>query len=238
MAGVEGLLPRGKAPEPIAAAPRDVLGVHDLALALDVLSVEPGGDEELGESVERAFQVRGVDVEEVARVGERGCGVAGAAVLGDKTVVLAGVRILLGAEKQHVLEKVREPRARIRIVGAPHVDVERCRGLVGAGVGDDERHEPVVEHDRAIVPGVGGAALDLGAVRRRGTGQQQDERRREGAASSDSHAGGPLRRSPAPCRRDTSATRGRRHRSGPRHPRYRYAPRARALRRAARRPPP
>ena len=287
MAGIEGLLPCSQAPEPVVAPPRDVLGVHHMALAIDVLGIEPGRDEELGEPVERAFEMRGVDIEEIVRMGERGRGIGGAAVLGDETVVLAGVRILPGAEKQHVFEEVREARARFRIVGAPHVDVERRRGLVGVRIGDEERFESVVEQERTVVPGVGGAALDLGAVRRRGCGhgrrrgEQDGERRREEvkeeAASHDpragagfrpqgrsgsrygqggqgraalagaaptcalshaAHGGGPLRRLPAPCRRDTSGNRGRCRRPGSRRPRCRYAPRARAPRREARRPPP
>ena len=67
---VEGLPPGGKAAKPVAAPPRDVLRVHDLTLALDVFAVEPRGDEELGEAVERAFEVRGVDIEEIGGMGE------------------------------------------------------------------------------------------------------------------------------------------------------------------------
>ena len=64
----KSLLPCGETAAPVASAPRDVLGMHDLSLALDVFAVEPRGNEELGEPVERTFEVRGVDVEEVARV--------------------------------------------------------------------------------------------------------------------------------------------------------------------------
>ena len=123
----------------------------------------------------------GVDLEEIDGVVERGRGVAGAAVLVDEAVVLAGVRVLVGAEKQHVLEEVREARTIVRVAGAPHVDVERRRGLVGVRVGDEERFEPVVEGDRTVVAGVGGAALDLPRVHRRG-GEQCGARRREEAA--------------------------------------------------------
>ena len=188
MTRIESLLPCGVPAHPVAAQPRDELRVHDLSLALDVLAVEAGGDEELGEAVERAFEVRGVDVEEVARVGERRRGVAGAAVLGEKAAVLPGVRILLGAEKQHVLHEVREPRPRVRIVAATHVDVERRRGLVRVGVGDDQGLEPVVEHDGVIVPGVGGAAFDPGAVRGHDARHKQDECRYAGTRRHDLHA--------------------------------------------------
>ena len=199
MARVEGLPPGGEASKPIIAQPRHVLGVHDLAFALDVLPVEPRGDEELGEAVERAFEMGGVDVEEVARVGEGRSGVARAAVLGDETAVLARVRILPGTEKEHVLEKVRESRALVRIVGAAHVDVERGRRLVGVRIGHDQGFESVVEHERAVGPGIGGTALDLdptgvgrcvavpGAVRRRGNCEQEDEHPCGRAASSESH---------------------------------------------------
>ena len=179
VARVEGLPPRGEAAEPIRAAPRHVLRVHHLAFALDVLAVELRGDEELREAVKRAFEVVGVDVEEVVRAGEGRGGVAGAAVLGDESAVLAGVRVLLGTEKEHVLEKVREPRAFVRIVGAADVDAERCRRLVGVGIGDDQSLEPVGERERAVFPGVGGAALDLDVVRRRGTREEQNESRHQ-----------------------------------------------------------
>ena len=161
MSGIEGLPPRGQAAEPVVAAARDELGVHHLALALDVLAVEARGDEELGEPVERAFEVRGVDVEEKVRVSKRRGGVAGAAVLGEKAVMFAGVRILPGAEKQHVFEKVREARAIVRVVAAAHVDVDCRRRLVGVRIGDHQRLQSVVQHDGPVVPGIGGAAFDL-----------------------------------------------------------------------------
>ena len=188
VAGVEGLPPRGRVPALVAAAPGDVFRVHDLALALDVLAVEPGRYEEPGEAVERAVEMGGVDLEEIDGVVERGRGVAGAAVLVDEAMVLAGVRVLVGAEKQHVLKEVREARAIVRVAGAPHVDVERRRCLVGVRVGDEERFEPVVEGDRAVVAGVGGAAFDLLGAHRRG-GEQRDARRREEAAPAEPWGG-------------------------------------------------
>ena len=100
-------------------------------------------------------------------------------MLGDESAVLAGVRVLLGTEKEHVLEKVREPRAFVRIVGAADVDAERRRRLVGVGIGDDQSLEPVGERERAVFPGVGGAALDLDVVRRRGTREEQNESRHQ-----------------------------------------------------------
>ena len=205
MAGIERLPPRGEAAEPIAAAARDVLGVHDLTLAPDVLAVEPRSDEELGEAVQRAFEMRGVDVEEVARVGERRRRVAGASVLGEVSAVFAGVRVLLRAKEQHVLQEVREPGTVLRIAAAAHVDVQRRRPLVRIGVGDDQRREPVVEHERPVGPGIGGTALDLDAVRPGGGAsgagtmrrcrrhEQQGEDRREFAASRIRHVGAGLR---------------------------------------------
>ena len=64
-------------------------------------------------------------------------------MLVEKAAVLTGVRIFSGAEKQHVLEEMREPRAPLRIAAAAHVDVERCRSLVGVRVGDDEGPSPL-----------------------------------------------------------------------------------------------
>ena len=192
VAGVEGLLPRGRVPALVAAAPGDVFGVHDPALALDVLGVEPGRYEEPGEAVERAVEMGGVDLEEIGGVVERGRGVAGAAVLVDEAVVSAGVRVLVGAQEQHVLEEVGEARAIGRIVGGSHVDVERRRGLVGVRIGDEERFEPVAEGDRPVVAGVGRAALDLPGVRRGGEQrgacrreEAQEERPRSAAARPD-----------------------------------------------------
>ena len=179
MPWVEGLLPRREAPQVVAPAPRHELGVDDPALTREVPAVEPRGNEELGEAVERAFKVRGVDLEEVGRVRERGPRVAEASVFGDEPVVLARVRILPGAEEEHVLEEVRHAGALLGIVGAPHVDIERGRRLVGAGVGDQEGLESVSEGERAVVPGVGGASLDLEREGEcgRGSGEEQRDRR-------------------------------------------------------------
>ena len=176
---VERLLPGREDPQVVAPAPGHVLGVDDPALAREVPGVEPRGDEELGEPVESAFEVRGVDFEEIARVRERGPRVAEAPVLGDEPVVLTGVRILPGAEEEHVFEEVRESRARFRVVRAPHVDVERGRRLVRPGVGDHEGLESVFEGERAIVPRVGGASLDREPApeRRRGAREEQPDRR-------------------------------------------------------------
>ena len=180
MPRVEGLLPRREASQVVATAPRHVLRVDDPALAREVLAVEPGGNEELGEPVERAVEVRGVDLEEVRGVRERGARVAEAPVSGDEPVVLARVRVLSGAEEEQVLEEVRHSRAPLGVVGAPHVDVERGRRLVGARIGDDQGLESVLEGEYAVAPGVGGAALDLdsAAERGRGAGEQQQRERR------------------------------------------------------------
>ena len=181
MVRIEGLLPRREASQVVAAAARHVLGVDDPPLAREVFAVEARVDEELGEPVERAFEMRRVDFEEVGRVREAGAGVAEPAVLGEEAVVLLRFGILLGSEKQQVLEEVRKPRARFRVVRAPHVHVERRRRPVGVRVGDDEGLESVAERDRAIAPRVGGASLDLDPApapeRRRGAGEEQREGR-------------------------------------------------------------
>ena len=79
-----------------------------------------------------------------------------------------------------MLEEVRHAGAPLGIVGAPHVDVERGRRLVGVGVGDDQGLESVLEGEREVIPGVGGAPLDLGAgtVSGAGAGEQQQRERR------------------------------------------------------------
>ena len=179
MVRVNGLLPRGVVPVPVTAAPRDELGMHDMALAVDVRGIESGGYEELGEPVERILEVGGLDVEEVPGVREGRGGVGGAAVLGDEPPVLVGIGVFLGTQKQDVLEKVCESRTVVGIARVPYVHVESGRGLVGIRVGDHKRLHPVVERERAVVPRVGGAALDLGAGYRSGDRQQQDERRRQ-----------------------------------------------------------
>ena len=217
MARVEGLFPRREAPELVAPAPRHELGLNDPALARDVRAVESGADEERGEAVEGALEVRRVDFEEVARVRERGPRVAEAPVLGDESVVLARVGILPGAEEEHVLEEVRHPGPPVRIVGASHVHVEHRRRLVGARVGDDEGLESVRERDRAVVPGVAGAALDLDAGakggRRRGRERERgadpaEQQQRERRAAKRDHGSGPGRR-----RRIGGAPPGRRPRT-------------------------
>ena len=227
MPRVERLFPRREAPHLVAPASRHVLGLNDAALARDVLAVESGADEELGEAVERALEVRRVHFEEVARVRERRARVAEAAVLGDEAVVLARVGILPGAEEQHVLEEVRHSGTPVRIVGASHVHVEGGRRLVGARVGDDEGLEPVLESDRAIAPRVGGAPLDLDA----GAGAERGHRRERAAAKQRQQR---ERRARDAAKRDHGSGPGRRRKKGgappARRPRMRDGTPARARR--------
>ena len=182
VSGVEGPFPRGEPAEPIAPASGDELRLDDRAFARDGLAVETGRDEELGEPVERAFEVPGVDLEEVGRMRERGAGVSEPAMLREEAVVLVRFGILFGPEKEYVFEKVRESRAGFRVVRAPDVDVEHRRRGVGARVRHDERLEPVGEHDRAVVPRVrGGCARSRRRMRARhrpGAGRAPHEPRR------------------------------------------------------------
>lgn len=92
-----------------------VLAVYGVDLAFGGALGEHWRDEELREAVERRREVRRRDVE--VKVGELGRRerVGRAAVLVDELVVRVLLRVLLGAQEQHVLQEVRQTRKLARI---------------------------------------------------------------------------------------------------------------------------
>ena len=121
---VHDLLDHVQAAAGVALQAHLVLGFHRVLFPVHVGGIEPGRDEELGETVQRFGQEGGVDVEEVVGIFKTGVGVAGTAVLGDIALVLGGIRVLVGAQEQHVLQEVRQPGATGRVVAAAHLHVQ------------------------------------------------------------------------------------------------------------------
>ena len=137
-------------PPALVTDARHIFGVHHVALALQAVGVEQRRDKELAEAIQGAFESVGLDGEEVVGVLWRGKGVVAAAMAGQ--IALVGVRlgVGLGAQKQHVLEEVGEPRQVCRILSAADRDIEGGRGLVGIGVADQQGGEAILQPQHAI----------------------------------------------------------------------------------------
>ena len=121
-----------------------VFGIHGVALTLHILGVEPGRDEELREAIECGLEMSRIDVEEIGRPLEAGIGVVTAAVSTDKGLVGSGFRILLGTQKQHVLEKMGQPGPVSRIVEAACRHAQRGGALVTVRVRNEHQLQAVV----------------------------------------------------------------------------------------------
>ena len=115
-----------------------VLRIDGMPFAVHIHGVEERRHKELRKSVERRFQVVGIDIEKVIGVLECGIRVVAPAVCTDKALVLTGLGELLRAKKQHVLQKVRQTLTFDRVAAAADVHVQGGRGFVGARVGDDQ----------------------------------------------------------------------------------------------------
>ncbi len=173
--GVECLPACRPAAAPVVLDVDLVLGVHDLPLALDELRCEQRRGEELGEPVQRGLQVGRVHIEVVVGVVEGRVGVVAAAVRTDELLILARVRILLRAQEQHVLEKVREPLAALRVAAAAHVHVEGRGRLLSGGVRDEQHLHAVVQHQVLVGTRVVRARDDRRGERRRRRERQDNE---------------------------------------------------------------
>mmetsp|Transcript_46647 Transcript_46647/g.116871 ORF Transcript_46647/g.116871 Transcript_46647/m.116871 type:complete len:368 (-) Transcript_46647:362-1465(-) len=151
----------------LVAAPQvglEVLGV----LALDGVELaarggrrEEGGDEELAEDVERGLQGVLVDAKVVVCVLGAREGVGGPPVDAQKLLKVSLLRVLLRAEKQHVLAKVRHARDLVGVRVVTDVHVERGRRLVGHGVRREQHAQAVGEGEGAVRPPVLGRLLHL-----------------------------------------------------------------------------
>ncbi len=159
--GIEHLIEHVVLTAAIVADARHVFGVHDVALALQLIGVEQRREEELAEAIQSAGQRGGFDLEEVVGVLRCGEGVVAAAVTAQIALVGIGFGEGLGAEEQHVLEEVRQPGQIVRILGAAHADVHRGGGAVGRDVADQQCSQAVLERQHPVVAIVMGADVGL-----------------------------------------------------------------------------
>mmetsp|Transcript_22894 Transcript_22894/g.66019 ORF Transcript_22894/g.66019 Transcript_22894/m.66019 type:complete len:226 (+) Transcript_22894:2960-3637(+) len=109
-----------------------MLAVDGVNLLLHEPLVEEGRAEEVGESVESLLRASPRDLCIIDRDLTRCVGVVEATALGHEVIKAAGVRVLRGAEEEHVLAEVREARQLLGVVeGARlHGDGEAGRGRV------------------------------------------------------------------------------------------------------------
>ena len=157
-----------------------VLRIDRVHLALDVLAVEQRRDEELRETIQRGRQAARLDIEEIVRVVDRGVGVVRAAVRADEFLVLAGIGILRRPQEQHVLQEVRQPLARARVVAAAGAHVQAGGRLVGLRIRDQQHAHAVRQFEIAVFAAVLLAPDHCRLARRRArAGRQQHEQQHQ-----------------------------------------------------------
>ena len=146
--------------------------LHCILFTVHIGRVKPRGDEKLGETVKRLRQIGGIHVEKIIGVFKAGVGVAGAAMLGDVLLVLRRVGVFVSAQKQHVLQKVREATAALGIVTAAHADIQRRRRLDRLRVGDQQYLHLVGQRQQPVLVVIIGALYRLlaGVVQRGASG--------------------------------------------------------------------
>ena len=132
------------------------LVVNGVDFAAGEFRIEAGGDEELRKTVERAAERLVPDLEMVVRMVGGSIGVVASAVGLDEVAVLGHFRVFLGAQEQHVLQKMRQPLVFLWIVDLAGVHCERRAGLVEFRIGHQQHAQAVVEDEAAKRGGVGG----------------------------------------------------------------------------------
>mmetsp|Transcript_67832 Transcript_67832/g.220815 ORF Transcript_67832/g.220815 Transcript_67832/m.220815 type:complete len:273 (-) Transcript_67832:10-828(-) len=150
-----------------------VLTVHCIDLALGRGRREQGRQEEVRESIQDAREMVWRHVEHVDGVTVTGRSIALAPVALQKALVLSLVWKFLGAQKEHVLAEVREPRHVLRLVQPPHAHREGCRGLVAIGVGGQDDFHAVWQGEVLV----GAASVSLGLVDLQTPGGRSSARR-------------------------------------------------------------
>src|SRR5690606_5132728 len=101
---------------------------------LNVFGREQRRDKLLGKAVQCWFQVFRLDVEEVIGVLVGRVGVVAPAMLTDKALVFAGLRILFRAKEEHVLKEMGQSLIFRWILTTAHLDVECRRRFLGGWV--------------------------------------------------------------------------------------------------------
>ncbi len=127
-----------------------VFAVDGVHLAVGEFFGEEGGDEELGEAVERAFEGVVVDLEVVVGV-VRGCVGVGVTAVGlEVFAVFAGFWEFFRAEEEHVFQEVGEALAVVRVGHGADIDAYGGGGNVEPGVGEEDDLELVVQGEAAV----------------------------------------------------------------------------------------
>mmetsp|Transcript_66144 Transcript_66144/g.173422 ORF Transcript_66144/g.173422 Transcript_66144/m.173422 type:complete len:940 (-) Transcript_66144:220-3039(-) len=139
-----------------------VLRVHRVDLLVDHRGIQRRGNEELGENVERLVDAFVADLVVVDRLLGRRVGVVVAAVERQLRGVLLGVRKLLGAKENHVLQEMREALEVLRVLQRASLDGNREAGLLGLRVVYDENLEPGLERRVMVLALVRQGLPDLG----------------------------------------------------------------------------
>src|SRR5690606_12879568 len=111
---------------------------------------EQGRDKKPGKAVQGRQQVIGVHIKEIVGLLQAGVGIEAAAVLRQKRLVLAGLGILVGAQKQHVLEKVSQAIPLGGVLETAHMDTQGGRRLVRLRVGYQQYLEAIGQGDKAV----------------------------------------------------------------------------------------
>ena len=134
-----------------------VFGMDGVFLPLHIVRVQSGRDEKLRKAVHGGLEMGRVDVEEVVGVVAGGVGVGAAAVGGYERLVAIDLRVFLGADEQHVLQEVRQPRPFGGFVERAAKDHQGGRRLVGVWIGSEQHPQAVVERQVPVRPVVIGA---------------------------------------------------------------------------------
>ena len=75
-----------------------------------------------------------VYIEKIVGIFQTGASVMTAAMLANKTLILTGLRIFLGTQKQHMLKKMDQPRSILRILITAYIDIQRGSRLIAARI--------------------------------------------------------------------------------------------------------
>ena len=108
----------------------------------------------MGKSVESLTESLGLDIEEIVGDLGRRIRIGTATVSLDVAEVAIRLRILFGADKEHMFEEVGETRSIQRIIKTAAINRKRRCCLVGLRIRYQQHFEAVGKHQVAVVPGI------------------------------------------------------------------------------------
>ena len=127
-----------------------MLGCDGVHLPLDILLVEQGRREELGEAIQRLGKRRMGYLEKVIGVVVGRIGVAVSGVGRKVLLVLPGLGIFLGTQKQHVLQEMGHAGVFLRIFQGPGGYRHGRRRALRFRVGDQHHPQSVFQHQLTV----------------------------------------------------------------------------------------